>query len=86
MKARKPTRLKEYDYSAPGWYYVTICVKNHVPNFGRVKNGKMKLNKLGKHANKCWEEIPLHYSCVKLDEYIIMPNHIHGIIIITEKK
>ncbi len=79
---RKPNRLKEYDYSNCGWYYVTICTKNNVKHFGRIKNGEMFPNKLGKIAEKCWNEIPEHFPETELDEYVIMPNHIHGIIII----
>ena len=80
---RKPNRLKGYDYSNLGWYYVTICTKEHVAYFGRVKNGEMFLNKLGKMAKKFWNEIPEHFPEIELDEYVIMPNHIHGIIIIN---
>ncbi len=79
---RKPNRLKEYDYSNSGWYYVTICTKNHIAYFGRIKNGEMFPNELGEIADKCWNEIPNHYPETELDEYVIMPNHIHGIIII----
>jgi putative transposase len=80
----KPTRLKEYDYSNVGWYYVTICTQKHAMYFGRVKNKEIQKNVLGKIADKYWKEIPKHFPEVELDEYIIMPNHIHGIIIIND--
>ncbi|MCL6097888.1 MAG: transposase [Bacteroidetes bacterium] len=76
-------RLKEWDYSSPWWYYVTINTKNHVEYFGRVVNSKMRLNEVGKVAENCWLEIPNHFANVELDSYVIMPNHLHGIIIIN---
>jgi REP element-mobilizing transposase RayT len=82
MKQRKPNRLKYFDYSNAGWYYVTICTKDHQHKFGSVINEKMILNETGKAADKMWLNIPAHYPFAELDEYIIMPNHIHGIIII----
>ncbi|MCZ7602284.1 MAG: hypothetical protein M5R37_05425 [Melioribacteraceae bacterium] len=84
MKNRKRNRLPEYDYSNPAWYYVTICTHKHIYHFGEVKNGKMILNKLGEITKKFLEEIPSHYSNVELDEFIVMPNHIHAIIIIND--
>ncbi|HET54224.1 MAG TPA: hypothetical protein ENN33_03295 [Ignavibacteria bacterium] len=84
MKNRKRNRLPEYDYSNPAWYYVTICTHKHIHHFGEVKNGEMILNEFGKMTNKFLEEIPSHYSTVELDEYIVMPNHIHAIIIIND--
>lgn len=77
-------RLKEYDYSQPGEYFVTICTKNHECMFGSIENGKMDLNERGRIVDGCWKGIPEHFSHVGLDEYIIMPNHVHGIIIINE--
>jgi len=77
------TRLKEWDYSNPWWYYVTINTKNHVESFGNVANGKMIINDLGKFAEKCWKDIPAHFPYIELDYYVVMPNHIHGIIIIN---
>lgn len=76
-------RLDEWDYSNPWWYYVTINTKNHVSYFGQVENGKMIFNELGKIAKKCWDDIPIHFPNAELDDYVIMPNHLHGIIIIN---
>jgi len=84
MRQRKTNRLKEYDYSLPGEYFVTICKQTHECLFGAVKNGEMRLNKLGETVEDCWIEIPKQYQHVNLDEYIIMPNHIHGIIVICD--
>ena len=80
---RKSIRLKNYDYSSFGYYFITICTHNRELLFGDIVNGKMILNNLGKIVNKFWLEIPEHYSGVELDEFIIMPNHIHGIIVIN---
>lgn len=83
MRNRKPNRLKYYDYSQAGWYYVTICTQNHQHHFGIIKNEKMMLNEFGGIVVEFWDEIPKHFPNVELDEFVIMPNHIHGIIIIN---
>ncbi len=74
------TRLKNYDYSQEGFYFVTICTKDRKLYFGDVVNKKMALSKIGKIADKYWAEIPNHFSHVKLDYYVVMPNHTHGIL------
>jgi len=76
-------RHQDWNYSSPWWYYVTINVKDHVEHFGKVINEKMRLNELGKVADQYWKEIPIHFQNVELDYYVIMPNHIHGNIIIN---
>ena len=81
-KNKKQHRLKEYDYSNSGYYYVTICTKNKNNYFGEVVDGKMKLAGIGDIAENFWLKIPDTYNNVILDEWIIMPNHIHGIIVI----
>ncbi len=80
---RRSIRLREYDYSQPGAYFITICTQNRTCLFGNVVDGKMVLNDAGEFARKCWMEIPNHFPRVTLDEFVIMPNHIHGIIIIN---
>lgn len=79
---RKPNRLKDYDYSQNGYYFVTICIKNREWVLGDIDNGKMILNEYGKIAEKCWLDLPNHYKNCFLDEFIIMPDHMHGIVII----
>lgn len=79
-KSQKQYRYKEYDYSQDGFYFVTICCKNREMFFGDIKNGKMQLSEIGKIAEKFWLEIPDHFIFMKLDKFVIMPNHIHGII------
>lgn len=86
FKTRKQIRLKKYDYSDAGWYYLTICTQNREKIFGDIVNDEMILNKFGKVIYKCWLETQNHYLNVELDEFQIMPNHIHGIIVIRNIK
>lgn len=78
--------MMSWDYSWSGYYFVTICVKDRKKFwFGEIKNGKMELNEVGKITEKFWKEIPKHFEFVDVDEFVIMPNHIHGIIVIKNK-
>ncbi len=81
-RRRKPNRLRDFDYSQSGWYFVTICVQNRECLFGRIENGKMILNQFGEIVEKCWYEIPQHFPDVTLDEFVVMPNHVHGMVVI----
>ncbi|RLC36231.1 hypothetical protein DRH27_05530, partial [Candidatus Falkowbacteria bacterium] len=78
----KSARLENYDYSRDGFYFVTICTKDRELFFGSVKKDEMILNEIGKMAEKYWLEIPVHFNNVLLDEFIVMPNHLHGILVI----
>ncbi|MCD4812402.1 transposase [bacterium] len=73
-------RLKDWDYSSNGCYFVTICTKNQEPFFGDWVDGRLVLKDVGKIAECYWREIPVHFPCVKLDAFVVMPNHVHGII------
>ena len=79
-------RLKSWDYTNPWWYFVTICTKNHKEYFGEIKNEKMVLNELGKIAEQEIRKIELLRDNVEVDYYVVMPNHIHMIIILNEIK
>jgi len=79
---RRSIRLKGYDYSRPGAYYITLCTNGREPLFGEIKNGEMILNDLGKTVAKCWNEIPAHFLNVTTDAFVIMPDHVHGILFI----
>ncbi|MBI3133385.1 MAG: hypothetical protein HYZ14_01810 [Bacteroidetes bacterium] len=81
---RKSLRLKGYDYSLPGLYFVTICTHKKKELFGSVIDKKMILSDGGKIANLCWLEIPDHFPMVNLHAFVIMPDHIHGIIEIMD--
>lgn len=85
-KYRIPSaRLQSWDYGANGIYFVTICTNNREHFFGNIYGGKMVLNEIGMIANQYWLDIPKHFSNVILDVYVIMPNHVHGIVIIDNK-
>jgi len=79
---RRSIRLKGYDYSKNGAYFVTICSHHHECIFGRISNGTMQLNTFGNIVQKCWIDLPIHYLNIRLDEFVIMPDHVHGIIFI----
>jgi putative transposase len=85
MRQRKSIRLKEYDYSQPGEYFITICTHDHEYLFGEIVKGEMQLNEIGKIAEEEWLKTAIIRPDVELDAYVIMPNHIHGIIIINDK-
>ncbi len=82
---RRSIRLPDYDYSSEGAYFVTICTKNREGLFGEIRNGTVELSKIGQIVRDYWLEIPKHFGNVQLDEFVIMPNHLHGIINITKK-
>jgi putative transposase len=82
---RRSIRLRGYDYSQPGAYYVTITTRHRACLFGDVVNGAMRLNDGGRVAKQCWMAIPDHFPHTTLDAYVIMPNHVHGIIVIAER-
>ena len=81
---RRSIRLPNYDYAQSGAYFVTICTRNRAPLFGDVIDDKMLLNDAGRIVWECWESIPDHYTHAKTDAFIVMPNHVHGIIILTD--
>lgn len=78
-------RYCDYDYSSPGKYFITICTKNQTHFFGEILEGRMILSETGRIVYDCWMAIPTHFSHILLDEFIIMPDHLHGIIIINTK-
>jgi putative transposase len=75
-------RKKGYDYSQCGSYFITICTLGKVCLLGRIADGNVVLNRYGKIVKNCWHDLPNHYQNVVLDEFVIMPDHVHGIIII----
>lgn len=82
---RKRLRHKDFDYSNPGYYFITICSDDQEEIFGRIERGKMILSESGKIVNKCWNLIPEHFANVELAQFQIMPDHLHGIIIINPR-
>ncbi len=79
-------RLQGYDYGQNGAYFLTICTKGRAHYFGAVVNGEMQLNAVGQLAEKYWLEIPTHFPFVKLGNFVAMPNHTHGVLIIDKKE
>jgi putative transposase len=79
---RKHPRLREWDYASPGAYFITICCHKRESCFGKIINHKMTFSEIGIMASQYWLGIPVHFPMVKLDDFVIMPNHIHGIIIL----
>ncbi len=80
MHRRSSIRLKSFDYNSPTEYFVTICTYERECFFGEIQFGKMRLSQVGTIARQCWMDIPDHFSNIELDEYKVMPNHVHGII------
>jgi len=85
LPSRRSPRLKGWDYSRSGKYYVTIVTKLNVCWFGEVVEGEMRYSALGEIARNDWLEIPEHHKHVELGEFIVMPNHVHGILILNAK-
>ncbi len=81
---RKNQRLKEFDYSNTGYYFVTICIDRMGIYLGKILDGRIILNKNGMIVNECWKDLTNHYPNCELDTYIIMPDHFHGIISIEK--
>jgi len=77
---RKTLRLREYDYTTPGAYFVTICVNNKKPILGKIVGEEIILAKVGEIVREVWHNLPGYYTTIELDEFIVMPNHVHGII------
>ena len=70
-----------YDPTRSEYYFVTICAKHRLEIFGEILDGKLSLSNFGEIAHDCWMEIPMHFPHVTVDEFVIMPNHIHGILL-----
>lgn len=81
---RRSIRLKGYDYTLAGAYFVTICIYHWDCLLGDVRDGEMVLSEYGRIVQHTWDDLPNHYPHVELDAWIIMPNHVHGIIVLTD--
>ncbi len=84
IQNRKSIRLKEYDYSQAGYYFVTICTRNREHLFGEIVDGNTELNDFGKIVDDCIKNILQHFEFSDIDYYCIMPNHVHLILIISD--
>jgi putative transposase len=81
---RKNNRLREFDYSQPAMYFVTICAHDRAMLFGAGGEGAIRLSSFGRIVQDCWNEIPAHYPGVLTDAVVVMPNHVHGILDLTQ--
>ena len=83
-RQRRSIRLPSFDYSSPGAYFVTVCTKNRLCMFGEVTGGEVKLSPFGHIVMRCWHDLENHYAHVELDAFVVMPNHIHGIVVLPD--
>ena len=83
---RRSIRLKDFDYSQPGAYFVTVCTYRREHLFGKLVDGEMRLNRFGRIVWEEWMRSADIRPEIILDEFVVMPNHVHGIIVITESK
>ena len=83
---RRSIRLRGYDYAQPGAYFVTVCTHRFLNLFGEVVEGQIRLNHLGRIVAECWEDLPNHYRHICLDEFVVMPDHVHGIICLGDAR
>ena len=83
-KHRRFIRLKDYDYCQPGAYFVTTVTRDRACVLGEVVDGAMKLNEYGRIIQAVWDDLPKHYTGIECDAFIVMPNHIHGIIVLID--
>jgi len=79
-KNRRPVRLTGFDYTSPAAYFVTLCTHRKERYFGSAGGGSMNLTEAGRIADECWHEIPTHFPGVLVDSFVIMPNHLHGVL------
>jgi putative transposase len=77
---RRSIRLKHFDYTMPGAYFVTICASEGEMLFGEIGGGQMRMNELGQMVHDVWHAMPKHYAAIKVDAFVVMPNHVHGVI------
>ncbi len=84
MLNRQSHRLSGYDYSCNGAYFITVLCQDRKERYGEVVHGSMVLNDAGKMVASVWEDLPERYPMVRLDCFVIMPNHIHGILVLDD--
>ncbi len=83
---RRHLRLPQFDYSSAGAYFVTCCVRNRRCVFGEIVDHRMQLNANGQVVVECWMAIPRHFTGMAIDEFVVMPNHLHGIVVIEAEQ
>ena len=86
MPPRKRLRLSHHDYAMPGAYFVTVCAHNRACLFGTIADGTVRLSETGTIVLRIWQKLPAHYPNVGLDEFVVMPNHLHGVVVIEKER
>ena len=86
LPTRKNLRLKDFDYTSAGAYFVTICAHHKQTVFGQIKSGVVELNPYGQLAERVWRDLPEHFPDIRLDEFIVVPNHVHGVVFIDSER
>ena len=84
MRGRRSIRLRHHDYASPGAYFVTVCVQHRACLLGDVLGETVRLSEAGRIVQAAWDDLPEHYPHVALDAFVVMPNHIHGILCILD--
>ena len=84
QRQRRSIRLPSYDYGHPGSYFITVCTNQRRCLFGEVVGGEVNLSPYGGIVMNCWHDLVNHYARVELDAFVVMPNHVHGIIVLTD--
>ncbi len=85
LPKRATIRWQGYDYASVGAYYLTICTNDRLHLFGRIVDGVLQPSSIGELAKRCWDQIPEHMPHVDVGEFVVMPNHVHGIVVIRER-
>jgi len=86
LPQRKSTRLRGYDYAAPNWFFVTICVASRRPILGEIVGTEMRLSGFGRIVERTWLQLPNFYGSISLENFVVMPNHVHGIVVNGEAR
>jgi REP-associated tyrosine transposase len=81
-RRRHPLRLRGFDYAQPGLYFVTICTHNRVCLFGEIDGGQMRLSEAGRTVARAWQQLPVRFPSVSTDAFVVMPNHVHAIVVL----
>jgi REP-associated tyrosine transposase len=84
-RRRRSPRLRGYDYTQSGAYFVTICTQGRIPCFGQIIDQAMRLSQAGQMVQATWDELPRHYPGIDLDAFVVMPDHVHGIIVLSDQ-
>ena len=84
MPVRKRARLPHFDYATPGAYFVTICAHRRMQIFGRCVDDELRPTAAARTVERCWVAIPVHFPSVGVDAFVVMPNHVHGVLLLGE--